>query len=208
MIPPIYNSLTPHLEALGLQKWSQQLEEILPQHFNRARHGDLDTWQNALQRLPAVEPATIELKERIAIGTANQLDAAGREDLTRQLKTLHPWRKGPFNLFGVEIDTEWRSDWKWNRLRPHIQPLAGRKVLDVGCGNGYHGWRMRGDGAEFVLGIDPVMIYVMQHLIMQRYLNDPAAQAKVKNSIPIADVDISQYDIVFMAGGWGAAYSV
>lgn len=42
----------------------------------------------------------------------------------------------------------------------------------------------------------------------ERYLNDPIAQAKVKNSIPIAEVDISQYDIVFMAGGWGAAYDL
>jgi putative intracellular protease/amidase len=41
-----------------------------------------------------------------------------------------------------------------------------------------------------------------------RYLNDAIAQAKVKNSIPIADVDIDQYDIVFISGGWGAAYDL
>ena len=41
-----------------------------------------------------------------------------------------------------------------------------------------------------------------------RYLNDAIAVAKVKNSIPIADVDIDQYDIVFIAGGWGAAYDL
>jgi putative intracellular protease/amidase len=42
----------------------------------------------------------------------------------------------------------------------------------------------------------------------ERYLKDPVAQAKVKNSIPIAEVDIDQYDIVFMSGGWGAAYDL
>jgi len=42
----------------------------------------------------------------------------------------------------------------------------------------------------------------------ERYLNDPIAQAKVKNSIPIAEVNIDQYDIVFMSGGWGAAYDL
>lgn len=42
----------------------------------------------------------------------------------------------------------------------------------------------------------------------ERYLGDQIAQAKVKNSIPIADVDIEQYDIVFLAGGWGAAYDL
>ena len=41
-----------------------------------------------------------------------------------------------------------------------------------------------------------------------RYLSDAIAQAKVKNSIPIAQVEIEQYDIVFLAGGWGAAYDL
>jgi putative intracellular protease/amidase len=42
----------------------------------------------------------------------------------------------------------------------------------------------------------------------ERYLNDAVAQAKVKNSIPIAEVDIEDYDIVFISGGWGAAYDL
>ena len=42
----------------------------------------------------------------------------------------------------------------------------------------------------------------------ERYLNDTLAQAKVNNAIPIAGVDIGQYDIVFLAGGWGAAYDL
>ena len=67
--------------------------------------------------------------------------------LHRHLHALQPWRKGPFSLFGVQIDTEWRSDWKWNRVAPHLSPLAGRRVLDVGCGNGYYGWRMCAAGA-------------------------------------------------------------
>jgi putative intracellular protease/amidase len=42
----------------------------------------------------------------------------------------------------------------------------------------------------------------------ERYLNDAVAQAKAENSIPIEDVDIEQYDIVFLSGGWGAAYDL
>jgi putative intracellular protease/amidase len=41
-----------------------------------------------------------------------------------------------------------------------------------------------------------------------RYLDDAIAQAKVKNSIPITDVAIDQHDIVFISGGWGAAYDL
>ena len=42
----------------------------------------------------------------------------------------------------------------------------------------------------------------------ERYLKDDIAQAKTRNSIPIADVDIEQYDIIFISGGWGAAYDL
>ena len=42
----------------------------------------------------------------------------------------------------------------------------------------------------------------------ERYLEDPIAQAKAENSIPITQVDVEQYDIVFLSGGWGAAYDL
>ena len=48
---------------------------------------------------------------------------------------FHPWRKGPFNVFGVAVDTEWRSSLKWNRIAGHVN-LRERRVLDVGCGGG------------------------------------------------------------------------
>ncbi len=56
------------------------------------------------------------------------------------MRNLMPWRKGPFSLYGVNIDTEWRSDWKWDRVLPHLSDLTGRTILDVGCGSGYHMW--------------------------------------------------------------------
>jgi len=91
-----------------------------------------------------------------------------KSPLHSQLKALHPWRKGPYNLFGIHIDTEWRSDWKWNRLKNHIAPLEHRLVLDVGCGNGYHCWRMLGAGAKTVIGIDPMMLNVMQFQLVRK----------------------------------------
>ena len=90
--------------------------------------------------------------------------------MIKTLKELHPWRKGPFNLFDIHIDTEWRSDWKWERIKPHISSLKNRTVLDVGCGNGYHCWRMLGEQARFVLGIDPSQKFLAQFAIIQKYL--------------------------------------
>ena len=167
-----YSALYPHLEALGLNHWSQQLQQTLPEIMALTGHGKMTGWQNALQALPELQSSQIELKDRVEIGHAEDLGSISREELTRQLRAFHPWRKGPYSLFGVDINTEWRSDWKWDRVLPHIQLLTGRKVLDIGCGNGYHGWRMRGTGADFVLGIDPLLVSVMQFHVMQRYLHD------------------------------------
>ena len=86
------------------------------------------------------------------------------------LRALMPWRKGPFSLYGIHIDAEWRSDWKWQRLLPHISPLAGRTILDVGCGNGYHLWRMAGAGAQLAVGIDPVPLFLCQFEAVRKLL--------------------------------------
>jgi tRNA (mo5U34)-methyltransferase len=86
---------------------------------------------------------------------------------------MMPWRKGPFNLHGINIDTEWRSDWKWDRLLPHISDLTNRTVLDIGCGSGYHLWRMRGAGAEFVVGIDPSDLFLSQFQAIKHFNPDP-----------------------------------
>ena len=86
---------------------------------------------------------------------------------------LHPWRKGPLRLGGLRIETEWRSDWKWERVEPHIG-LAGHRVLDIGCGNGYFGLRMLGAGAALVIGIDPSLLFVMQWLACRHFSGDIA----------------------------------
>jgi tRNA (mo5U34)-methyltransferase len=88
---------------------------------------------------------------------------------------MHPWRKGPFDIFGVHIDTEWHSDWKWSRIKNHIAPLDGRMILDVGCGSGYHIWRMLGAGADLVIGIDPTPLFSLHFATVKRYQPDANA---------------------------------
>lgn len=41
-----------------------------------------------------------------------------------------------------------------------------------------------------------------------RFLTDSDFQKKVKNSQKIDNVDFTRYDLVYMAGGWGAAYDL
>jgi tRNA (mo5U34)-methyltransferase len=147
-----------------------------------ARNADLPRWQAAVRALPAAQPARVLLAaDTVTFGAAGDIDATAHAVVEDALRALHPWRKGPFDFFGVQIDTEWRSDWKWQRVATHLAPLAGRRVLDVGCGSGYHLWRMRGAGAAFVLGIDPALLYFAQFAAAKRYASgEPVFFAPVK----------------------------
>ncbi len=129
-------------------------------------HGDLSRWMAALEALPA-GPASCDLgADALRIGEPGQQDL---QAVRAALEGLIPWRKGPFDFFGVQVDTEWRSDWKWQRVAPHLSPLAGRRVLDVGCGSGYHCWRMAAEGASQVVGIDPTILFLIQFLAVKRF---------------------------------------
>ena len=194
-----YDSLYPQLAAMGQERWAEHLQATLPERFILDRGGKMERWLHALHSLPQIRPSRIELRENVTIGSSADLGPIDREQLTALLQAFHPWRKGPYNYFGIEIDTEWRSDWKWERVLPHIQPLEGRRVLDVGCGNGYHGWRMRGAGADFVLGIEPFLLSVMQFQVMQRYLRDPQHHV-IPIGIEDVPANLACFDSVFSMG--------
>ncbi len=151
-----------------------QLQEAVERGWLKVHaHGDYPRWKKALDSLPDCSPSRLELDApAIRIGSPEDIRDDQRRRLTHALQRLHPWRKGPFDFFGVYVDTEWRSQMKWDRLIPHIRPLRGRHVLDVGCGSGYHGWRMLGAGAASVTGIDPTALFSMQFLAAQRYIRE------------------------------------
>ena len=57
--------------------------------------------------------------------------------------------------------------------------------------------------------VDPQTLnFVVRTPEDERYMDDAVLQAKVTNSIAVADVDFTVYDIVFLSGGWGAAYDL
>ena len=153
--------------------------KVLPRQiasaFDSAKHGTLSHWQSIIESMPMSNTTYRSLDaDAVQIGQVHDLAEEDRIKLEEQLKALHPWRKGPYNLFDIYINTEWRSDWKWDRLKKQISPLNHRLVLDVGCGNGYHCWRMLGAGAKMVVGIDPLLLNVLQfHVIRKLYGEAP-----------------------------------
>ena len=118
-----------------------------------------------------LQPQQLDLLHSVS-AARDDLSDRQRQGIEKLLRNLMPWRKGPYSLYGTEIDTEWRSDWKWQRVAPHIASLAGRTVLDVGCGSGYHMWRMVGAGAQLVVGIDPMQLFLCQFEAVRKLLGD------------------------------------
>ena len=195
-----YSRLFDALPDTPLENWL----DTLPRQVKDALHPDrnrlISEWEDTLASLPACTPSSVDFAGAdVRVGEASDIDEEARSKLIDQLKTLHPWRKGPFNLFGISIDTEWRSDLKWDRLDQHIEPLDGRRVLDVGCGNGYHGWRMRGAGARLVIGIDPMPLFVAQYGVLARYLNTEPVYVLPLKVEDLPD-HLTGFDTVFSMG--------
>lgn len=166
-----YTSLFQTLSENPLfQSWLKQLPQQVSLALNPTQHGDLGKWQAILQQLPQITASKVDLTaNNIKIGQAGDYTQAQQLTIEQLLLQFHPWRKGPYTIHGIDIDTEWRSDLKWDRLQAHISPLHNRLVLDIGCGNGYHCWRMLGDGAKQVIGIDPGLLFVMQFFAIKNF---------------------------------------
>lgn len=158
-----------------LQPWLNVLPQQLTDWQN-AEHGDFARWVRALNKIPSGTPEQIDIQNSVTIANNQAMHQGELKRLENLLRTFHPWRKGPYHVHGIHIDTEWRSDWKWDRVLPHISPLKNRSVLDVGCGNGYHMWRMLGEGARLCVGIDPSHLFLIQFEAIRKLMgNDQRA---------------------------------
>lgn len=195
-----YSGMATKLAELGHAEWGAILEDQTRRIFNESKHGNLNQWLSVLENLPDLSPSIIDLNSSsIQVGDVQDCDDQTRDKLKENLKTLWPWRKGPFNIFGIEIDTEWRSDFKWDRVKPHISSLENRTVLDVGCGSGYHCWRMEGEGASLVIGIDPTLVYCFQYLVFQRYIRSSKTFVLPFSTDTMPNVPMA-FDSVFSMG--------
>ncbi len=183
------------LRDRGHDRFADLIRERCRERLCRFDNQELAAWRETLAALP--DPA----ERSLDFGGGVRVIGSGvdQDTLREQLMRFHPWRKGPLEFLGLTIDTEWRSDWKWDRFCDAVD-WAGKSVLDVGCGNGYYGWRMLAAGAERVVGLDPIIRYLMQFEVFNRYASRPRRH----DVLPLVDTDLPDklalFDVVVSAG--------
>ncbi len=164
-----FNDFYKQIADSPLSHWLEVLPAQIAQWQKDQLHGDFNKWVKLLGKLPETHPSTVNLVDKVAFGTSEEISEYQQKQITGLLKQFMPWRKGPFHIHGIHLDTEWRSDWKWDRVVPHIHSLKDRTVLDVGCGSGYHMWRMLGQEAKLVVGADPSQLFLIQFQSMKHF---------------------------------------
>jgi tRNA (mo5U34)-methyltransferase len=185
-------------------KWGEVIEQQLHDFYVATPHGDMQRWLEAFVQLPELNNVTCELDKSAVTFQSDDITSEQNQQTLAALQGLMPWRKGPFQFFDTQIDTEWRSDWKWGRIESHLAPLHGRTILDVGCGSGYHMWRMLGAGAKRVVGVDPSKLFFWQFEAAKKYVSAAKNESIPVHLLPFKMEDVPAnlraFDTVFSMG--------
>ncbi len=188
------------LSRQGFTAWVKQLQHDLSSMFTTDSNGDLPRWMEVLAKLPCKATGSLDFTSAVIHIGSEVEDGVDRQLLQQLLQQLSPWRKGPFSVCGVHIDAEWQSNIKWQRLADKIAPLAGRRVLDVGCGNGYYAMRMLGAGASWVLGVDTSVLALVQVAALKHFMQDDIAFTYLPIAMQDVPTNLHAFDTVFSMG--------
>lgn len=193
-----FNKFYQKIAGNRLNHWLNTLPAQLTEWQAHHLHGEFAQWQKTIAALPKTSPSSVDISSTVRAGERGDINDGEYKRIENLLKKFKPWRKGPYHIHGLHVDTEWRSDFKWDRLAPHISDLSNRYVLDIGCGSGYHLWRMRGAGAKFVVGIDPTQLFLTQFQAVQHFVQDDNV-----NLLPLGVEqlpELNAFDTVFAMG--------
>lgn len=123
----------------------------------------------ALDRLAEPKVGKIEFADIVSVELEESYEQKYARAIEEIALMMKPWRKGPFRIGSLYIDSEWRSFIKYNLLKEHFN-LQNRRVADIGCNNGYYLFRMLEDKPASLTGFDPSALYYMQFRFIDRFV--------------------------------------
>ena len=178
---------------------SREVEALYYQYkdnpFGSKKDRRIESWIEILGRLPTTLNAEVELSNEINI----DFDIEDNDEIESLLLQLIPWRKGPFRINDIFIDSEWDSAKKWKRFQKLNIDLYGKSILDVGSGNGYYAFRMLGMGADKVLCLEPNLVHVSQFSAINHFVKSENIRM-IPERIEGLGLKSSKFDVIFSMG--------
>lgn len=161
-----------HLPSSAKHDEITKIHEQLQTWVNQNKKGFL-RYRNPFEALRKFQAKHVDCNnDWVQIGKAGELTEASQKEVESHLRAFIPWRKGPFSVYGTQVDSEWQSQRKWQRLVDYLPDMEGKIVADIGCSNGYYMFRMAPYRPEIVIGFEPSI----QHYYCFKGLNSMAGQ--------------------------------
>jgi len=161
---------------------------------------NVEPWHTKIQEVSQVinkENLQLDYGDWFSVGKREDLNDEEFKLLEETAKKLIPWRKGPFNLFGLEIDSEWQSNIKYNLIRPHFN-LKDKVVADIGCNNGYYMFRMLEDKPKKLIGFDPAPLTLHQFEFVNHFVKSDIEYEML--GVEHLEYYNHKFDFIFMLG--------
>ena len=160
---------------------------------------NVEPWYLQLQEACKIEKSDLEIDygDWFSVGKKDDLTNDEYEVILKTAKKLIPWRKGPFKIFGLEIDSEWQSNIKYNLIRPYFN-LKDKVVADIGCNNGYYMFRMLEDKPKRLIGFDPSPLTLHQFEFINHFVKSDIVYEML--GVEHLEFYNHKFDFIFMLG--------
>jgi len=175
------------------------LEELKKKKEDCRSWKNVQPWYDQLLKVFELKKDNLKIDygDWFSIGKKENLSPQEFDLIVETAKKLIPWRKGPFNIFGLEIDSEWQSNIKYNLIRPHFN-LKDKVVADIGCNNGYYMFRMLEDKPKKLVGFDPSALTLHQFEFINHFLKSNIIYEML--GVEHLEYYNHKFDFIFMLG--------
>ena len=178
---------------------SEEIEDLLRPYkinpFGEKKDKRVKDWMTLLNELPVCKNREVSLRNEVGV----DFEDKDSHTIKNVLSKFLPWRKGPFRINDVFIDSEWDSSKKWQRFQSLNLDLKNKIVLDVGSGNGYYAFRMIGEGVDKVLCLEPNLVHVSQFHSINHFIRS-ANIKMLPERLEESGLKSTKFDYIFSMG--------
>lgn len=175
------------------------LDELQQKKYQCREWKNVKPWYDEILKISQIKKNSLDLDygDWFSVGKREDLNQEEFDIIENAAKKLIPWRKGPFNIFGLEIDSEWQSNIKYNLIRPYFN-LKDKVVADIGCNNGYYMFRMLEDKPKRLIGFDPSPLTLHQFEFINHFVKSEIIYEML--GVEHLEYYNHKFDFIFMLG--------